>query len=457
MKIDARESYQVEFKKEVPKSQQILKTSVAFANGHGGRIYIGVDDGGNIVGIEENNAESLLEYLEKSIYESCTPPVFATVSTRRYQEKLVLVVDVGRGNQSPYRIASLGMDEGVFIRLGRNTVKAGVEAIQELQWRSRGISHDAIPEYHAEMDAFDTAKVLRFLRARKMGYSEREVTDDLWISYKLADRHLGKLIPTKGGILLFGKNPSQYFPEQIVICTQFADSAEREVIATVDCQGDLFAQLEQAWDFVTKRIPTAFKIKNLRREDKTEIPLEALRETIVNAVIHRSYAIPSPIKIAIFDEKIEVFSPGNFPGPIPENELESGITYIRNSVISKCFRELGLAEKLGTGFITIFKKYREFGLQLPTVIEGNNYVKVIMPRLPLLEQPAGSAEEQRIMALFPRFKTITTAIVLRETHLARATAVRRLGKLVTEGHLERIGEGAKTIYRLADSSRSDKG
>ena len=448
MKIELNESYQTEFKVNIPKNQQIMKTVVAFANGHGGRIFIGIDDNRNVIGVDENEAEQLLEYLEKSIYESCTPPVFATVSTRRFEDKLVLVVDVSRGGQPPYKITHLGLDDGVYIRLGRNTVKANIESIQELQWRSRGVSYDGVPEYHAEMEIIDLNKVLQFLRARKVGYAERKIGDDIWLSYKLADKQQGKLIPTRGGILLFGKNPEHYFPEQFVVCTHFADQAGREVLASLDCQGDLFAQLDQAWDFVTKRIPTAFVIRDLKRKERPEIPLEAIREAMVNAIIHRSYAIHAPIKIAIFAEKIEVFSPGGFPGPIPENELESGITYIRNSVISKCFRERGLAEKLGTGFITIFRKYREFRLQSPTIAEGNNYVKVILPRIPMSAHATRPADEQSILDLFLRFKSITTALVVRETSLSRATSVRRLGKLVTEGLLHREGEGAGTIYRL---------
>lgn len=407
-----------------------------------------MDNTGRIVGINENDAQKLLEYLEKSIYEACSPPIFAALSTRRYEDKLVLVIDISRGGQPPYKITQLGLDDGVFIRVGRSTMKAHVETIQELKWRSRGFTFDSIPEYHADLSELDLKQVLRFLKARKAGYEGLHISEDLLQSYRLAEREHGKLYPTAGALLLFGHTPRRFFPEQHVVCTQFTDEEERDVVATIDCTGDLFAQLDQAWNFLTSRVPTAFKIRHLVREDQPELPLEALREALVNAIMHRDYAVPAPTKIAMDPRKIVIFSPGAFPGPIPDADLESGITYIRNSVISRCFRERGLAEKLGTGFITIFKKYREFHLSPPTICEGPNFVKVILPRQPAATENDDTSDEAKILALLVHHKTITTALVVRETHLSRATVVRRLGQLVAAGKLTKTGDGVRTRYSL---------
>lgn len=448
MNIGFSESPQIEFKSNLPKNQQILKTVVAFANGYGGKIYLGVDNSGRIVGITDNEAQRLLEYLEKSIYEACSPPIFATLSTRRFEDKVVLVIEVSRGGQPPYKITQLGLDEGVFVRVGRSTMKAHVETIQELKWRSRGVTFDAIPEYHADLSELDLEKVLRFLQARKIGYAGSHITEDLWLSYRLAEREHGKLVPTGGALLLFGQRPERFFPEQHIVCTQLADDEGRDVVATIDCKGDLFAQLDQAWHFLTSRVMTAFKIRNLVREEKTELPLEALREALVNAIMHRDYAVPAPTKIAIDPQKIIIFSPGAFPGPIPDADLEAGITYIRNAVISRCFRERGLAEKLGTGFITIFKKYREFHLSSPTILEGPNFVKVILPRQAAEAEKNSTSDEAMILALLAHNKTITTALVVQETRLSRATVVRRLGQLVADGKLTKTGDGVRTRYSL---------
>lgn len=99
-----------------------------------------------------------------------------------------------------------------------------------------------------------------------------------------------------------------------------------------------------------------------------------------NALVHRNYQIPAPCKIAIYADRVEVFSPGNFPGPIQTNNLELGITYIRNPVLCHIFREAGYIEKLGSGFITLFSEYRRAQLPTPSVIEGNGFVKCILPR-----------------------------------------------------------------------------
>lgn len=407
-----------------------------------------MDDSGRIVGTSDSEAQRLLEYLEKSIYEACSTPIFATLSTRRYEDKVVLVIEVSRGGQPPYKITQLGLDEGVFVRVGRGTMKAHVETILELTWRSRGFTFDAIPEYHADLDELDPQKMLGFLKARKIGYEGSHSSEDLRLSYRLAECEHGKLIPTGGALLLFGRTPVRFFPEHHINCTQFADDEGWDVLATRDCKDDIFAQLEQAWNFLTSRVPTAFKIRNLVREDHPELPLEALQEALVNVLMHRDYAVHAPIKIAMHPNKIVIFSLGAFPGPIPDGDLESGITSIRNSVISRCFRERGLAEKLGTGFITIFKKYREFRLAPPTILEGPNFVKVILPRQVAESAKDHTSDEAMILALLDRHKSISTALVVQETSLSRATAVRRLGQLVAEGKLTKTGESVRTRYSL---------
>lgn len=156
------------------------------------------------------------------------------------------------------------------------------------------------------------------------------------------------------------------------------------------------------------------------------------------------------------------------------NDLEQGITYIRNMVISKVFRETGIIEKLGSGFISLFSSYREWGLEKPTVIEGLNFVKCILPRKKLKQQNYfnynsidkveecksfygkktltiidESSDDNIILALFERFDEITMNLVLKRTGWARATAGRRLKKLLDERKIIKIGAGRYCRYRLS--------
>ncbi len=146
----------------------------------------------------------------------------------------------------------------------------------------------------------------------------------------------------------------------------------RTALASRDCTGSLFEQFECAYEFIVKNLSKSFEIKEKRRTEQYEIPVIALREVLLNAIVHRNYIIQAPIKIAIYEDRIEFFSPGIFPGPLNTANLRSGITYIRNSVITRIFREAGYIEKLDTGFINLFESYEKLGLKQPVVIEGDN-------------------------------------------------------------------------------------
>jgi len=113
----------------------------------------------------------------------------------------------------------------------------------------------------------------------------------------------------------------------------------------------------------------------------------------MNAIVHRDYSIPAPTKIAIYNDRMEVFSPENFPGPIDLDDLEKGLTFIRNPIICRIFREAGYIEKLGSGFRMLFESYRNYNLLRPSVIEGNGFIKCILPRPTLHQIQLPSSEE----------------------------------------------------------------
>jgi len=174
------------------------------------------------------------------------------------------------------------------------------------------------------------------------------------------------------------------------------------------------------------------------------LPPVAIREVLLNALVHRNYAIAGSIKVAIFDDRIEVFSPGVFPGPIDVNNLLSGITYIRNTAIAKVFREAGYIEKLGSGFIALFELYDRWGLEPPRVVEGENFVKCILPRTK--REPEHDAMTRRLLNLFDRGSEIAIRDVIAELRVSRATAGRYLADLESKGMVETRGSGPATRY-----------
>ena len=116
----------------------------------------------------------------------------------------------------------------------------------------------------------------------------------------------------------------------------------------------------------------AFTVVDAKRTEKLEIPKKAIREVLLNAFVHRNYHIPAPIKVAVWADRIEIFTPGSFPGPIDVNNLRSGRSYIRNPNICKAFREAGYIEKLGSGFVVMLDSYLAYHLPTPQVIDGGD-------------------------------------------------------------------------------------
>ncbi len=447
MKHSDKESSTLEFKIDIPKNDQIAKTVVAFANGLGGKIIIGIDDQGTIVGIDEMRAVQLLESLDKMIFETCSPKIIPHIYLQRFDQALTLIIEVSSGISRPYYVKSLGPQDGVFVRVGRSTVRADFETIQELQWKTRGIAYDCIPEFQASFDLISEKKVLTFLKLRKIGHKLSRVTPELLKSYKICVEEHGQLIPTKGGILLFAEAPQDHFSESFIICSHFKGTSGREAISSIDCTGDLFEQFEAAWNFIVSKIPVRFEEIRKKRIEHYEVPLVAIREILVNAIVHRDYRISGPTKIALYQDRLEFFSPGIFPGIINPSDIGNGVTYIRNQMITKCFREVGHIEKLGSGFKTTFVEYEKVGLNPPIVFEGDGFVKVILPRTKVKESVDKSSVGNDFMALFDLLGDVSISDLSTRISLSRATIGRKLKELEKAKVIKRTGNGKTTRYR----------
>ncbi len=193
----------------------------------------------------------------------------------------------------------------------------------------------------------------------------------------------------------------------------------------------------------------SFEISTLKREELLEIPKIALREVLLNMVVHRNYRMKGPSKIAIYDDRIEFFSPVQFVGPLNTENLLTGISYLRNPMICKAMREAGYIEKLGSGFIELFRSYEKQGLQKPIVLEGENYIKCILPKgLEKKKVKLSSELEDKLKQLFRMHMEINTGDVIQHLSVSRSTALRMLNKLIKENVVDRIGHKKSVRYHL---------
>ena len=441
LKYPQTESTTLEFKADVLKNDQIIRTIIGFCNLYGGQLVLGVDDQGDIRGIPDTKAEELLESLSQTIFQACSPNIIPSVYLRRFADKVVLIIEVSSGMNKPYFRSSEGIDNGTYIRIGRSTIRASREIIEELRWRNRGISFDQTPIYQAEVSVINNDEVLKFLQSRAAGFFGH-VDDKILHDYQIVCKEHAKKYPTIAGALLFGNNPQRYLSEAFIIASRFPGAEVGKASATLDCTGRLFEQFEKAYNFILENLQLSYDSRNRRRVTKFEIPSEAIREALVNAIVHRSYALNAPTKVAVFNDRVEIFSPGLLAGPINIRELGNGVTFIRNLTIAKIMREAGYVEKLGTGFRVIFDSCQKAGLKRPTVVEGDNFVKCILWRTKEL-----GSEKSPILALFEFNELLSRQDICSVLGVSPATAGRQLSKLVSEGKIIRIGNGPGTKYR----------
>ncbi len=446
MKYPESESATIEWKETLPQKQPIYKTIVGFCNQNGGKIILGIKDDGSIVGLPQNQVEELLETLERDIYLACSPPIIPKVFAKRIEDRIIVIVEVSPGMNKPYYITSEGLEQGTYIRIGAHTVKANNAMIEELRWQARGLHFETMLHYQTSHKDLDGKKIRAFLNARR-NQNKVKYSDAILKAYHLIGEEHTKYLATNAGLLLFGKRPQHYFSEAMIICTHFRGISGRDVVATIDCEGTIFEQFESAFAFLLNRLSRSFVIRGAKREETLEIPEEAIREALLNAIVHRNYHQASPLRISIYDDRVEILSPGTFPGPLDSKSMKAGLTFLRNPLICRIFREAGYVEKMGTGLLTIFSSYEKRGLKEPQIFELNCFVKCILPRQTMPGNALLSDDAKKIEDIIAAKGEITLNELIKILSLSRPTIWRRLQELLSRGIIERIGHTRGARYR----------
>ena len=438
-----RESKSLEFKSKLPNFRNLIKTCVAFANGIGGKIIIGIEDKTRkIIGVDPDTRDRIYDEFPNSVYDATSPSLLVEIYEKNFEDQSVMIIEVSSSHKKPVFIKTEGLPEGVYLRAGSNTRKASTEYIEELMRENKRIYFDE------ELIKEDINILSEDLLKNIFG---RLATNTL-----LAEKVIGplsgnsgktqKYSPTIAGVLTFCETPHVYIPEAFIQCTHFEGSEGREIIQTQEIHGCLEKQITTSFLLVRSWLARQYQLINTKLESSTLIPEAALREAIVNALIHRKYTIPGAVKIALYEDRLEIFSPGNFPGLVNINYLGDGTTYLRNPHLARIARRFGLIEKLGTGIRLMFESCKKAGLKTPVFIEGADSVKVIFYFMP--SEEINSSDEDQLLSLFNIREEIQINHVQTYLNISRNTATRRLGRLVESGHIRRIGKGPAVRYLL---------
>jgi predicted HTH transcriptional regulator len=451
-----QESRVVEYKQQATDLRKIAQTVVAFANGIGGELMVGVEDKTRaIVGLDSKTIDDLLERLPLSLADTILPAVTPLIYTQTIGDKEVLIIKVFQGMQKPYFIAKEGLNQGIFVRVGAHTRRAEGALLEELLLKQQRLEYDEAPVTRCPLAKLNLSLLPKGLRAEKMLFS-------LDILHR--DQFSGEVAPTRGGVLMLHPHPEQFVPEAEVIISKMRGTEGRETVESHIIQGPIPHQAEACIELLSSWLGIEPRLRGAAyRPTQHKLPTAAIREVVLNALFHRQYSIAGAIKIALYRDRLEIFSPGHFAGPFIAESLGDGTSYIRNRVICTIARRLFLVEKRGTGIALIRSSMRDEGLREPEFIEGPNWFKVILSlekeaaKEPTLTEnvtypPDGTGLKARILELIKRKKEVSSSDLSQELNVSKATVTSQLNILRSEGRVKRIGAGPMTRYQLGGAS-----
>lgn len=354
------ESESVELK-EILK-EDIVKEVVAFANTEGGTIFIGIDDKGNEVGIQ--NIDETYTRLTNLVRDAIMPDV--TVFTRyELLKNNIIKIIVSEGSAKPYYLKKNGMKpSGVYVRQGASSAQATWEQIRQFIKHSDGDSFESSRSLLQEL-TFDSAETE--FKNRNIPFSE-----DKYISLGLRDAE--KDLYTNLALLI-----SDQCTHSVKVAA-FEDPANTIFIDRREFTGSVFKQLHDTYNYLMLNNRTVSTIKGLDRTDSIDYPPETIREALLNALIHRNYSYSGSIIINVNKEQMEFISIGGLMPGLSENDIMAGISQSRNPKLAQVFFRLKHVEAYGTGIRRIYDTYRDFDIE-PEIAVTENTFKIVLPNM----------------------------------------------------------------------------
>lgn len=428
-----KETEIIEFKREFV--NDLNKEVIAFANTNGGEIFIGIDDDGKVVGL--NDIENVELQCVNHISNTIKPDITMFVKYERViaDSKEMLKITVNKGSMSPYYIASKGIrPEGVYVRHGTASVPATETAIVSMIKETTGDSFEETRSLNqnltfvqAEQEFINAGLPFAEAQKRSLGIIGR---DDCY---------------TNLGLLL---------SDQCEHKIKFAvfEGTEKEVFKDRhEFSGSLFRQLDDLTKMLDKYNKLSSpKIEGIKRTDVRDYPVEAIREAILNAFIHRDYGLGGYTLVSVFDDRIEIVSLGGLMRGVEMNDIMLGVSYLRNKRLAEIFYRLHFIEAYGTGISKIKKSYEKFKKQ-PVFECSSNAFKVTLPNTSVKTNEIKIEQDDReilILDLIRKKGEIGRAEVEKLLNISTPTANRILTNMVQTGKIKRTGSARNIKYSL---------
>ncbi len=434
----------LEFKRDVSSPENIIRTVVAFSNGAGGTIIVGVDDRKHSVrGVADPRATE--ELLANLISDRIQPRLVPDIQIIPWRKTCVIALRVYPSSLRPHFVKTAGPEQGVYVRVGSTNRRADPAQIEEIKRFVRGSTFDEEPLPEIDSEAID------FRAASECFASIRKLRRSDLRTLQITAIHQNRVVPTVGGFLLFGRDRRATFPDAYVRAGCFRGIDKSNIIDSAEIVGYLPLLVEDVLKFIQRNTRHAIRVEGTKHAESLEFPPVALREAVINALVHADYAQKgAPLRVAIFDNRIEIDNPGGLPPGLTLEEIRRGVSKLRNRVIGRVFHELGLIEQWGSGIQRMIGACEQAGLQEPVFEEiGSGF------RVTIYSQAQGQPQleelDKAILEYIRSVKEASSSQVAAHIHRTPRTARTRLNHLVDLGLLVPIGSSSldpRRVYRL---------
>ena len=432
-----RESETIELKEVVV--DEIKKEIIAFANCDGGKLYIGVQDDGTVVGVDDPDGVSL--QISNIVRDAIKPDVTMFVHYKTIEEngKDIVAVDIQRGTDRPYYLAKKGMrPEGVYVRQGYSSVPATDTAIRRMIKETDGDRFEAMRSLNQEL-TFEAAKKEFDLRNVEFGPQQMR-------TLKLVDQDN---LYSNLGLLLSDQCI------HTIKAAVFQGTNQNEFKDRKEFTGSLFQQMDEVYDFIDFRNQTHSTFEKLYRIDRRDYPETAVREALLNLLVHREYSFRASSFISLYTDRLEFTSIGGLVNGVTLKDVTMGISVCRNVKLANIFYRLELIEAYGTGLIKIMDAYEGTGM-MPQIETSDNTFKIILPNLNAISASVKPVQigaerdtpEKKVITLTKERGPITRKEVERLLDMGQSSCGRLLKKMTENGLLIQEGKGKNTRYSL---------
>lgn len=413
-------------------TKEIKKEIVAFANTNDGIIYIGIDDNGSIIGLK--NAEKDLEALSGMIREGIKSDL--TLYTKIYideiQNKKIIIVKVFEGPNKPYYLADKGLKPaGVYLRHGNVSVQASEEIIRKMLIDSSGGVFE---------NNISNTQNLHFEYFFKCCLEHNvEIDNNKMKSLNIKDLNTKY---TNLGLLLADECPFT------IKCAMFNGTDKIEFKDRKEFTGSVLKQIKDTFEYINFFNKTKGKIKNLERVDTKDYPEFAIREALLNAIIHRDYNFNGSIMISLFDDRIEITSLGGLVKGLSLEDIYNGVSETRNPRLANIFYRLKYIESFGTGIERIFESYKNFDKN-PLLINSENTFKVILYNINYCdEKNKNNSQVECIMNYIKKNGKITRSETENILKISKTRANEIINQMINDNLLQLVGRGKNIYYVL---------